>query len=87
MTTPWEWAGNLSAALSAVHALGAIWHQPWAESMRRRVCIRQRSRVEKAPRGSGPALTVHISVQVPADSVCTVWVVTGPRHTGRGAGQ
>ncbi|MFE5721301.1 hypothetical protein [Streptomyces erythrochromogenes] len=88
MTTPWEWAGNLSAVLSAGHALGAIWYQPWAVTLRRRASARppRRRAVETEP-GPGRAPTVHITVQVPADTVFTVEVVTVPGKPGsRGGG-
>ncbi|MGW3061566.1 hypothetical protein ACWC98_37470 [Streptomyces goshikiensis] len=88
MTTPWEWAGNLSVVLSVGHALGAIWYQPWAVTLRRRATVRppRRRAVETEP-GPGRAPTVDITVHVPVDTVFTVRVVTVPGRPGsRGRG-
>ncbi|MFD0123007.1 hypothetical protein [Streptomyces virginiae] len=91
MTTPWEWAGNLSAVLSAGHALGAIWYQPWAVTLRRRAGARppRRRAVETEP-GPERAPTVDVTVHVLADGTFTVRVVAGPGKPGscgRGAGR
>jgi hypothetical protein len=87
MTTPGQWVEHLSAALSAVHVLGAIWHQPWAVTLRRRVRIPKREQVVDAPSESEGLRVVHITVHVPADCVCAVLVITGPGRHGPGAGR
>ncbi|WP_371591683.1 hypothetical protein [Streptomyces virginiae] len=91
MTTPWEWAGDISAVLSAGHALGAIWYQPWAVTLRHRATARppRRRAVETEP-GPGRAPTVHITVHVLAHGSFAVRVVTEPGRPGsrgRGAGR
>jgi hypothetical protein len=87
MTTPGQWVEHLSAALSAVHVLGATWHQPWAVALRRRVRIPKREQVVEAPYGAEAVRAVQITVHVPADCVCTVLVATGPGRHGPGAGR
>lgn len=87
MTTPWEWAENLSAVVSAVHALGAMWHQPWAVTLRRGVSTPAQNGERAAPFGPARPLTVCVTVHVPVDASCTVVVVTRPDCRGRGAGR
>ncbi|MET8298981.1 MULTISPECIES: hypothetical protein [unclassified Streptomyces] len=87
MTTPWEWAENLSAVVSAVHALGALRRQPWAVTLRRGALTPAQNGERADPHGPAGPLTVRVTVHVPADASCTVVVVTGPGRRGRGAGR
>ncbi|MFC7795731.1 hypothetical protein [Streptomyces cinereoruber] len=85
MTTPGQWVEHLSAALSAVHVLGAIWHQPWAMILRRKARPPKGEQAVDASYGAAACRIVQVTVRVPADCVCTVLVVTGPGHHGPGA--
>lgn len=87
MTTPGQWVEHFSAALSAVHVLGAIWHQSWAVTLRRRVHTPKCEQAVDAPHEAEDLRSVHITVHVPADCVCEVLVITGPGRHGPGAGR
>lgn len=53
--TPWEMVGYIPAVAGAVHALGGVWRQPWAVTLRRRRQERSRWRAERRCTGTGVA--------------------------------
>ncbi|MEU6934420.1 hypothetical protein AB0A05_35435 [Streptomyces sp. NPDC046374] len=87
MTTPGQWVEHFSAALSAVHVLGATWHQPWAVTLRRKVSFPKGEQAVQGPYEAEAPRAVQVTVHVPADCVCTVLVVAGPGRHGPGAGR
>jgi hypothetical protein len=88
--TPWELAGCIPVVAGAIHALGAVWHQPWAVGLRGRWGRRESDRGVGRPAVS-PAcerrVPVVIRYEPPDGGQLTVWVIaTAPEGESRGEG-